>query len=66
MIHSRAHALSDELRELQGQLGDFNTLVDNVHVNADLEDIDRRHRQLLSRNQQEQIKLDELFTQRSR
>ncbi|ORX78597.1 hypothetical protein BCR32DRAFT_294935 [Anaeromyces robustus] len=55
---------ANELRELQGQLGDLNTLVDKLNVDTDLEDIERLYSQIKIKNQRENNVLDDVFTQR--
>ena len=62
--HIRADNLSAELRDLQGQLGDYNTLVDKLHTDADLEDIERHYTQLKSHNAVESSVLDDVFLER--
>jgi intraflagellar transport protein 74 len=55
---------ANELRELQGQLGDLNTLVDKLNVDTDLEDIERLYNQIKVKNQRENNILNDVFTQR--
>ena len=55
---------ANELRELQGQLGDLNTLVDKLNVDTDLEDIERLYNQIKIKNQRENNILNDVFTQR--
>ncbi|KAI9203192.1 uncharacterized protein BJ171DRAFT_569171 [Polychytrium aggregatum] len=63
-FEKRADALAEELRELQGQLGDLNTLVDKLHADADLEDFEKQYNQLKAQNQRESLALDEYFSTR--
>jgi intraflagellar transport protein 74 len=63
-FEKRADMLADEIKELQGQLGDLNTLVDKLHTDSDLVDIERQQAQLKSKNQRESQVLDEIFVQR--
>ncbi|KAJ3038636.1 Intraflagellar transport protein 74 [Rhizophlyctis rosea] len=63
-FEKRADLLSSELRDLQGQLGDYNTLVDKLHTDADLEDIERHYTQLKAQNAVESSKLDDVFLER--
>ncbi|KAJ3270746.1 Intraflagellar transport protein 74 [Terramyces sp. JEL0728] len=53
-----------ELRDLQGQLGDLNTLVDKLNTDTDLEEFEREHNQLLAKNHRTNEMLDEIFLQR--
>ncbi|KAJ3320564.1 Intraflagellar transport protein 74 [Boothiomyces sp. JEL0866] len=62
--NNRADGLAAELRDLQGQLGDFNTLVDKLNTDTDLEEFEREHNQLLAKNQRTNEMLDEIFLQR--
>ncbi|KAJ3017081.1 UNVERIFIED_CONTAM: Intraflagellar transport protein 74 [Siphonaria sp. JEL0065] len=63
-FEKRADILANDLRELQGQLGDFNTLIDKLHTDSDLSDIEKQCAQLKSKNQRESQILDEIFMQR--
>ncbi|KAL3901129.1 MAG: hypothetical protein SGCHY_000849 [Lobulomycetales sp.] len=63
-FEKRADLLSEDLRELQGKLGDLNTLVDRLNADADLEDIDRSYNQLQKKNQSENNILDDAFSSR--
>ncbi|KAJ3196942.1 Intraflagellar transport protein 74 [Irineochytrium annulatum] len=63
-FEKRADLLAEELRELQGQLGDLNVLVDKLHTDSDLADIERHQMQLKSKNQWDSQVLDEIFMQR--
>ncbi|KAJ3379475.1 Intraflagellar transport protein 74 [Entophlyctis sp. JEL0112] len=63
-FEKRADMLANDLRELQGQLGDYNTLIDKLHTDADLTDIEKQCAQLKSKNQRESQILDEIFMQR--
>ncbi|KAJ3183602.1 Intraflagellar transport protein 74 [Gaertneriomyces sp. JEL0708] len=63
-FEQRADTLAEELRELQGQLGDLNTLVDKLHTDTDLEDIERQCNQLKAQNERQTKALDEIFAER--
>ncbi|KAJ3212909.1 Intraflagellar transport protein 74, partial [Clydaea vesicula] len=63
-FEKKADAISEELRDLQSQLGDLNTLVDKLHVDADLEDIERLTSQITEKNSRESKTLDEVFLTR--
>ncbi|KAJ3040027.1 Intraflagellar transport protein 74 [Rhizophlyctis rosea] len=63
-FEKRADNISAELRDLQGQLGDYNTLVDKLHTDADLEDIERHYSQLKAQNAVESSVLDDVFLER--
>ncbi|KAJ3412205.1 Intraflagellar transport protein 74 [Chytridiales sp. JEL 0842] len=64
IFEKRADGLAQELRDLQGQLGDLNTLVDKLHTDSDLADIERQQEQLKLKNHRESQILDEIFAQR--
>ena len=61
---NRADGLAEELKELQGELGDYNTLVDKVNTSNDLEEVEKQLLQLKSKNQRESHILDDIFIQR--
>ncbi|TPX54840.1 hypothetical protein PhCBS80983_g05707 [Powellomyces hirtus] len=63
-FEKRADGLAEELRELQGRLGDFNTLVDKLHTDTDLEDIERHYNQIKAKNERDSIALDDVFQER--
>ena len=60
-FEKRADLLSEDLRELQGHLGDLNTLVDKLNSDADLDDIDRMLLQIRQKTKVETKNLDEEF-----
>ncbi|KAJ3121351.1 Intraflagellar transport protein 74 [Nowakowskiella sp. JEL0407] len=64
VFEKRADNLANELRELQGQLGDLNLLVDKLHTDTELEDMESYFNQLKLKNQRESVVLDEIFSQR--
>lgn len=63
-FEKRADVLAEELRELQGQLGDFNTLIDKLHTDTDLDEIEGHYNRLKMQNQRESSMLDEIFSTR--
>ncbi|ORZ39347.1 hypothetical protein BCR44DRAFT_137580 [Catenaria anguillulae PL171] len=63
-LEKRGQALGDELRELQGQLGDYNMLFDKLHSDADLEEVQRSAAACAARNEREQQAVDALFMER--
>ncbi|KAJ3020606.1 Intraflagellar transport protein 74 [Thoreauomyces humboldtii] len=63
-FEKRADGLVEELRDLQGQLGDFNTLVDKLHTDTDLEEIERHYNQIKAKNERESLALDDVFQER--
>ncbi|KAI8895418.1 hypothetical protein BC833DRAFT_601295 [Globomyces pollinis-pini] len=64
IFEKKADGLAVELRDLQGQLGDLNTLVDKLHTDTDLEEFEREYHQLLAKNQRTTQALDDIFLQR--
>ena len=58
--------MGEELRELQGKLGDYNTLVDRLHVDAELDDIKNLSAQIHEKNISENKSLDDVFSTRQR
>ncbi|XP_049275459.1 intraflagellar transport protein 74 homolog isoform X2 [Rhipicephalus sanguineus] len=60
----KAEALSAELKELQGEMADYNLLVDKLNTDADMEDVKEEYRELKSQNDQEVNSVELLFEQR--
>jgi intraflagellar transport protein 74 len=60
----RADGLAEELRDLQGQLGDLNVLVDKLHTETSLADFEREYHQLQAKNERNAQALDELFIEK--
>jgi intraflagellar transport protein 74 len=56
--------LAAELRDLQGQLGDYNTVVDKLNTDTDLEEFDKQFNQVKGKNAKTSRNLDEMFTKR--
>jgi intraflagellar transport protein 74 len=52
------------LKELQGQLGDYNMLMDKINTNNDLDGVETQCEILKSSNQRETHVLDDIFIQR--
>ncbi|KAK7485298.1 hypothetical protein BaRGS_00023397, partial [Batillaria attramentaria] len=57
----RAEALASEIRDLQGELGDYNTLVDKLTTDEDIQDVEFDCNNLKSQNDRESKKIEELF-----
>jgi len=60
----RAEGLASEIKELQGQLADYNTLLDKINTDTEMDDIIQDYNALKIQNEREQNSIDELFTQR--
>lgn len=60
----RAEGLATEIKELQGQLADYNTLLDKINTDTEMDDIVQDFNALKIQNEREQKSIDELFTQR--
>jgi intraflagellar transport protein 74 len=60
----RADGLAEELRELQGQLGDYNTLVDKLHTDTDLEQVEKEYKALQAKNLKNSKLVDEIFLEK--
>ena len=60
----RADGLAEELRDLQGQLADLNTLIDRQAAGADLTQVEKEKGALKERNARESRVLDDLFAER--
>ncbi|XP_056467134.1 intraflagellar transport protein 74 homolog [Gadus chalcogrammus] len=60
----RAEGLAGEIRDLQGQLADYNMLVDKLNTNTDMEEVINDHNILKVRNDREAESMDVIFTER--
>lgn len=60
----KAEALTAELKELQGEMADYNLLVDKLNTDADMEDVKEEYRELKGQNDQEAKSVELLFEQR--
>ncbi|XP_067677226.1 intraflagellar transport protein 74 homolog [Haliotis asinina] len=57
----RAEALAGEIRDLQGELGDYNTLVDKLTTDEDIQDVEFDCNNLKSQNDREAKKIEDMF-----
>ncbi|XP_052098080.1 intraflagellar transport protein 74 homolog [Mytilus californianus] len=57
----RAEVLASEIRDLQGELGDYNTLVDKLTTDEDIQDVEMDLQDLKNSNEREARKIEELF-----
>ncbi|KAM4708029.1 intraflagellar transport protein 74 homolog [Discoglossus pictus] len=60
----RAEALAVEIKEQQGQLADYNMLVDKLNTNTDMEEVLNDYNMLKSQNDREAQSIDVIFTER--
>ncbi|CAL8342996.1 unnamed protein product [Merluccius merluccius] len=60
----RAEGLAGEIRDLQGQLADYNMLVDKLNTNTDMEEVMNDYNFLKVRNDKEAESMDIIFTER--
>ncbi|KAM8962173.1 intraflagellar transport protein 74 homolog [Pelodytes ibericus] len=60
----RAEALALEIKEHQGQLADYNMLVDKLNTNTDMEEVMNDYNMLKSQNDREAQSIDVIFTER--
>jgi intraflagellar transport protein 74 len=65
-FEAKADALAEDLRDLQGQLGDYNTLLDKIHTGTNLNEIGKHIDLLKAQNQNQESKIDEIFTKRQK
>jgi intraflagellar transport protein 74 len=63
-FEKKADGLAQELRDLQDQLGDLNTLVDKLHTDTDLQVFEKEYIELQGKNKEVSDSLDELFLKR--
>ncbi|XP_041356943.1 intraflagellar transport protein 74 homolog [Gigantopelta aegis] len=57
----RAETLASEIRDLQGELGDYNTLVDKLTIDEDIQDVEFDCSNLKANNDRDAKKIEELF-----
>ncbi|XP_053558568.1 intraflagellar transport protein 74 homolog [Bombina bombina] len=60
----RAEALAFEIKEQQGQLADYNMLVDKLNTNTDMEEVVQDYNMLKIQNDREAQSIDVIFTER--
>ncbi|XP_054893424.1 intraflagellar transport protein 74 homolog [Poeciliopsis prolifica] len=60
----RAEGLAAELKDLQGQLADYNMLVDKLNTNTEMEEMINDYNMLKAQNDIEARSIDSIFTER--
>ncbi|XP_071478902.1 intraflagellar transport protein 74 homolog [Diadema antillarum] len=60
----KAESLATEIKELQGQLGDYNTLVDKLNTDTEMDEVQEDFNQLKVENDLESKNIDAIFTTR--
>ncbi|XP_072172439.1 intraflagellar transport protein 74 homolog [Diadema setosum] len=60
----KAESLATEIKELQGQLGDYNTLVDKLNTDTEMDEVQEDFNQLKVENDLESKNIDSIFTTR--
>ncbi|XP_033028836.1 intraflagellar transport protein 74 homolog isoform X1 [Lacerta agilis] len=60
----RAEALASEIKEFQGELADYNMLVDKLNTNTDMEEVMNDYNLLKAQNDREAQGIDIIFTER--
>ncbi|XP_034779728.1 intraflagellar transport protein 74 homolog isoform X1 [Acipenser ruthenus] len=60
----RAEALAIEIKEMQGQLADYNMLVDKLNTNTEMEEVMNDVNMLRAQNDREAKSMDVIFTER--
>ncbi|NWY72040.1 IFT74 protein, partial [Erithacus rubecula] len=60
----RAEALAGEIKDLQGQLADFNMVVDLLNTSTDMAEVIRDYNMLKDQNDRDAQSIDEIFTKR--
>ncbi|XP_039203759.1 intraflagellar transport protein 74 homolog isoform X2 [Crotalus tigris] len=60
----RAESLASEIKEFQGQLADYNMLVDKLNTNTDMEEVMSDYNLLKAQNDCEAQSIDIIFTER--
>ncbi|XP_032822202.1 intraflagellar transport protein 74 homolog isoform X1 [Petromyzon marinus] len=60
----RAEVLASEIKEKQGELADYNMLVDKLNTNTDIEEVQQEYNMLKAQNDREAQGMDAIFTER--
>ncbi|XP_067295911.1 intraflagellar transport protein 74 homolog isoform X2 [Pseudorasbora parva] len=60
----RAEVLAGEIKDLQGQLADYNMLVDKLNTNTEMEEVSNDILMLKAQNDREAQSMDVIFTER--
>ncbi|XP_061778153.1 intraflagellar transport protein 74 homolog [Nerophis ophidion] len=60
----RAESLAAEIRDLQGQLADYNMLMDKLNTNSDMEEMINDYNHLKGQNDREAESIDNIFIER--
>uniref|UniRef100_A0A665VLS5 Intraflagellar transport 74 n=1 Tax=Echeneis naucrates TaxID=173247 RepID=A0A665VLS5_ECHNA len=60
----RAEVLAGEIKDLQGQLADYNMLVDKLNTNTEMEEMINDYNNLKAQNDSEAASIDSIFTER--
>ncbi|KAM9331162.1 intraflagellar transport protein 74 homolog [Gastrophryne carolinensis] len=60
----KAEILAHEIKEQQGQLADYNMLVDKLNTNTDMEEVLNEYNMLKAQNDRESQSIDVIFTER--
>ncbi|XP_029860699.1 intraflagellar transport protein 74 homolog isoform X1 [Aquila chrysaetos chrysaetos] len=60
----RAEALAGEIKEFQGQLADYNMIVDILNTNTDIAEVIRDYNMLKVQNDRDAQSVDKIFTER--
>ena len=63
-MERKYETLIKEVRKLQGDLADYNLIVDKSRTNTEPQDIANAYQNLKQRNDEERRKVDDIFTQR--
>ncbi len=64
-LAQRQQTLEDDVKKLQGDLGNYNLMVDKSHTVTDPEEVEREYRALKAVNEKETKKIDVIITERS-
>lgn len=60
----RAETLAVEIKEFQGQLADYNMLIDKLNTNTEMEEVMNDYNMLKAQNDRETQSMDVIFTER--
>ena len=65
-LEARLEELNNEVRQLEGQLADYNLALDKLRTNTRPEDVKNTYKHVKNNNEKLKVELDEIFIQRKK
>lgn len=65
-LEARRDELTDEVRNLEGTLADYNITLDKLRINTRPEDVKYAHTHVKSQNEKLKSELDDIFMERKK